>query len=901
MEPRTQSFSLALEKLPEADQERIAQLLDEYLVSIEQGCPIDPESLLRSNPNEAPLLKEYINGLNLFHSAAVKLSDPDENSPLSPKCLGDYKIIHEIARGGMGVVYEAEQSSLKRRVALKVLQFSVGTDEKYIQRFSNEAHAAASVEHPHIVPVYGIGEEQGTHYYAMQLIRGCSLASLLTQECSTTRKAIIEPVTPVDVPDAREFTLPVENGAKSRDRLPVGTLVTLNQWRSADTKSRILHLTTWGIQAGEALQAAHEVGVVHRDVKPSNLLIDEEEKLWITDFGLARCRDVGDLTKTGDILGTTRYMSPEQAGGEVTDHRTDIYSLGVTLYELATGHHPAGNPSNVELLLKRDQLQQRQLRYWNQQIPVDFQTIIMKAIAESPSDRYASAGDMAEDLHRFQEGLPILASPPSLLRRSLNWARRHHRIAGMFALLLVAVVVVQSVNNVRLAYSNSEKDTALRQKEQALLIAEENLGQAMDVLDLFSSRTVDQLAAIPGAEGVRYQLLQDSLGYYEQFEVQAREQSAMQAQLAHAYRKMGHLSERMGDVEKSLSLHNEAKVSWQLQLDNDPANSEAAGNLAICNNNIGLLLLDMQKPQDALQLFLEAEELQRTILKTDQKHRLEIHNELAATLNNIGLTYQELGDSAEAIYRFKEAIKIYRLSEKDPLANELYMRGLAASYGNLGSVLNSIDSKAAGTAYHKAIRLQRKLVQSQPVNRLYQGDLARTYSNLGYLLAECNDWEGAEESYSNAVKIQRHLVDASPLAMSYRRDLAISYNNLGMTQFRANLYDEAQSTFAKGLNEQKVILAANPNDARTMSNLGSIFNNIGLLHVRNKNHLAAEYAFKQAIDYQQGALNVNPNFTQYQSLLSNHFLNYSDCLRSQNKTKAAEIVDRQRNNLVATK
>src|SRR5262245_30497034 len=208
----------------------------------------------------------------------------------------------------MGVVYEAVQISLVRRVALKVLPFSATVYERQIARFKNEAQAAAQVNHPHIVPVFAIGQDHGVHFFAMQLIEGGSLSELLNQWRDTADSTA---------------------SAKSR----------ASTWsHTGQAFARLKTISTIGIQAAEALHAAHEIGVVHRDIKPSNLLVDEKGKLWVTDFGVARCKSNSNLTETGSVVGTLRYMSPEQALGEaaLVDHRTDVYSIGVTLYELVT-------------------------------------------------------------------------------------------------------------------------------------------------------------------------------------------------------------------------------------------------------------------------------------------------------------------------------------------------------------------------------------------------------------------------------------------------------------------------------------------------------------------------------------------------------------------------------------
>ena len=299
----------------------------------------------------------------------------------------------------MGVVYEAEQVSLGRRVALKVLPLAAGFDPKQRQRFQIEAQAAAQLHHPHIVPIFSVGCDRGIHYYTMQLVAGRSLGAIL------------------------------------HDRGPVHP--------DRDICRDVARL---GVQAAEALEHAHGLGIVHRDIKPANLLIDPEGTLWITDFGLARFASELSVTRTGEMVGTLRYMSPEQALARrgVVDQRTDIYSLGITLYELLT-LEPAFNGRDHQELLRQIALDEPiKPRRKNPLVPRDLETIVEKAMAKDPSDRYATAQDLAVDLKRFLDDQPILARRPGFLEKSLRWARRHREMVSVTATVLVVALFVST-------------------------------------------------------------------------------------------------------------------------------------------------------------------------------------------------------------------------------------------------------------------------------------------------------------------------------------------------------------------------------------------------------------------------------------------------------------------------
>ncbi len=328
--------------------------------------------------------------------------------------LGDFRMVRELGRGGMGIVYEAVQMSLGRRVALKILRDSSALDPRRLRRFQVEAQAAASLRHPHIVPVFATGSEDGIAYYAMEYIECRDLARIINElkrDGSTDSNRV--------------------EGWNTTPRKPLFD----------QGSSFVRDVARLARQAALALEHAHANDVLHRDVKPSNLLIDENGQLWITDFGLARIRGGLDLTQTDETLGTPRYMSPEQALGPRSplDGRTDVYSLGATLYEFLTLKTPFPGDERHDLLRRITQEEPIPPRRVDPRVPVELETIVLKAMAKVPADRYATAADLADDLGRFLDDRPIRARRPSLLHRAGKWTRRHRRlmvVAGATGLLL---------------------------------------------------------------------------------------------------------------------------------------------------------------------------------------------------------------------------------------------------------------------------------------------------------------------------------------------------------------------------------------------------------------------------------------------------------------------------------
>ena len=342
--------------------------------------------------------------------------------------LGDFRIRREIGRGGMGVVYEAEQISLSRHVALKVLPFATMLDERSLQRFRNESRAAASLHHANIVPVFAVGHDRGAHYYAMQYIDGQTLEAMIRNLRSSE-----VPIGNRQPPDRK--TQP----SAARETAAMAHLSTHDTKLPSNYFREIAEL---GIQAAEALDYAHQRGIVHRDIKPSNLILDHAKNLWIADFGLARIETENNLTMTGDALGTLRYASPEQALAcrGMVDQRSDIYSLGATLYELLTLQPAFARIDRNELLRQIVEDDPQPPRSLNRSIPSDLQTIILKSLEKAPQDRYATAKDLAEDLRRFVDDKAISARRPELHRRLFRLARRHRPVVAGVLLTLFAVV-----------------------------------------------------------------------------------------------------------------------------------------------------------------------------------------------------------------------------------------------------------------------------------------------------------------------------------------------------------------------------------------------------------------------------------------------------------------------------
>ncbi len=418
----------------------LSKLAHEFVLRLRHGEQLTVERFAAEHLELAAEIQDLFPALLLMEklepveSPSRSSGSVQEEDIQCPSQLGEYRLVRRIGVGGMGIVYEAVQESLGRHVALKVLSSRDAKHANLLERFKREARAAAQLHHTNIVPVFGVGEAEGIHYYAMQFIDGQSLDRVAA------------------------------DAATLEHDLATSTLGTAG----ADYYHAVARI---GAQAADALAYAHAGGVLHRDIKPANLMLDAQGTLWITDFGLARLEGLSDLTVADEVIGTLRYIPPERFEG-CTDVRGDVYSLGLTLYELLTRQPAFGTASRAELVHRILHVPPRALRSIDHRIPRDLETIVVKAIAREPSHRYQTAADMARDLRRFYADLPILARRLSVAEHSWRWCRKNPVPAfcgTLAALMLLAVAVVSTVAYFRESTLHDSLQVALQRTRSAEL------------------------------------------------------------------------------------------------------------------------------------------------------------------------------------------------------------------------------------------------------------------------------------------------------------------------------------------------------------------------------------------------------------------------------------------------
>jgi serine/threonine protein kinase/tetratricopeptide (TPR) repeat protein len=637
----------ALEAEP-ASNSRLVQALDDYLERVRDGHAPDKAEFLAEYPEVANELDPCLGGLEMV-VGALRPGRPavcrDEDMLRCSTVLGDFRIVRVLGRGGMGVVYEAEQVSLGRRVALKVLPFASSLDPRQRQRFQVEAQAAAHLQHPHIVPVYAVGETNGVQYYAMQFIEGWSLAAVIK--------------------DLRAWNDgPPEPSGSSSETRPASVLGPSSSPTGSNRRKGFFDaLARLGSQAAVALDHAHGLGIVHRDIKPANLMIDGRGDLWVTDFGLARVPGDLDLTRSGDLLGTLRYMSPEQSQARrgVVDQRTDIYALGVTLYEALT-LRPAFDGRDREELLRQIALDEPPPpRRVNPSVPRDLETIVLKAMAKDPSSRYATAREMADDLDRFRQDQPVLARRPGVVERAVKWTRRHRPVV-VTAAVVGLLVSATSAGVLGMAY---QRFLDRERESHAQVDHARQLSDLFSVADDLAFRAMGQLAmADTDSRGASFYPF--AMERYQKIAEVCADRPEHRDVLAGAYRRIAFVQMILRYWKKLPEAHDyDASGTYQKAVDlytalldeghdTEQVRDGLLGTLreqAMLFNSQGLF--DQTQANGRRVVDIERKALEKD--GSDENLRLA----LAADLASLGSALEGRGDHEEAASMLKEAAALW--------------------------------------------------------------------------------------------------------------------------------------------------------------------------------------------------------------------------------------------------
>jgi serine/threonine protein kinase len=859
------------------------------------------EFLDRQRNGESPSVTEYVQKYpehaeeirDLFPTilAMERCKEQRDSQPAAPadstlpEWIGDYRILSEIGRGGMGVVYEAEQVSLGRRVALKVLPRHAMLGEKALLRFRREARMAARLHHTNIVPVFGVGEHEGLHFYVMQLIRGVSLdkviqalrrqlregmprtsAGPLPFSAERAAQALLggsfahsRPATTLaasgDLDAVAKAAAVTPAGASGGGGLPppeaVPTVLLPAEAdpsgsrqepgsapgeRSGEGPGRPLgsrpddryfkSVARIGVQVADALHHAHLQGTVHRDVKPGNLLLDERGVIWLADFGLARDWDQEGLTRTGDIAGTLLYVAPEQLEGK-PGSASDIYSLGATLYELLTLRPAFTDTQAAQMIRKIQEGVFPRPRALCREIPRDLETIILKAMARDPRQRYATAGELRDDLQRFLNDLPVRARRTSLPERFWRWCRRNRAVATLSltaAGLLILALVAFAVGYFQTRWANRQVQASLakekRQRQRA--VASSKLAQrALD--RIFNRFAQDRL---PDAKGLTIQegeneieiltppvlsaedaaLLEQLLGYYEELAKQEVEDLSLRRKVADARRRVGDIRFRLGKPEGALAAYQGALELYGSLRHNAPGDQPLLVEVASIHNRIGNVRGSTRRRNDQRGAYRQALALLETVPEAERSDRL--HFELAHTHYLLARTRLRRGVRGpgprgfrrDAIDHRAEAIRILEdLRARGPSVPD-YRFLLALCYREVPRDRSAFNPREVLAAADHAAAVLSELVKAHPGIPDYRHELVETYAIL-----EVRPWFGrellveAEGRFHKALELSEPLVREHPNEPEFALSRSQVYVRLAEAQKRLGKREQAVENYRQAL------------------------------------------------------------------------------------------------------
>jgi serine/threonine protein kinase len=848
---------------PSVEDEAVIRAVQGYLAALQAGQRPDRQALLDRFPEVAPALADCLEGLDLLEQAAPSLGEaggpplppPPSTGPRPTPLLGDFRLAREVGRGGMGVVYEAEQVSLGRRVALKVLPFAAALDARQLQRFRNEAQAAGCLHHGHIVPVYGVGCERGVHYYAMQFIEGQSLAELIGQlrQQAGSGSTDTSPAGRAPAPAAAQAPGPTPTGDMQAE-------ARAGRARRRPAGGTAYFRTVAGLcaQAAEALEYAHQLGVIHRDVKPANLLVDGRGHLWVTDFGLAHVRSDVPLTLTGELVGTLRYMSPEQAKARpgVVDHRTDVYALGATLYELLT-LEPVLRGQDVHELLHQIAFEEpRPPRRLDPTVPADLETIALKALAKDPAERYPTAQELADDLRRVLEDRPIRARRATPLQRLAKWSRRHRPLVAAGLAVLLVALVASLVSSFLIFQAYRAETAASEEAEDKSRRLKTTLKRAFQALDEIYLQVAEERLPRegPAEQAADRKLLLKARGFYEQFAQENRTNAEVQHEVCRVYFRMAEIDSKLGRLDQAREGFRRARdIAARLAAD-VPDDPEIQFDLG--RTYVGLI--DVANARG-----------DRAALQAHCGRALEIFSELAVRypavpryLSGVAKVHDVLGDLAKqdgdnalAIDHFRKALAKREKTVSPgqaPRDRNTYTlhRNLAHTVKMLGLSLTNGggDPKEAVSCFRRACQLLRKLREQDPDDMLVLSNLGSTYENWARLLGNLRQPKEQERLLRRSVACYQEVIARHPNEVGYYQDLAQIENALAELLKDQDRGGEAQKHLARAIQHAKRVLAASPEQyvARSVIARARVYQ--GDILAAEGKPAEAEWAYRSALE-----------------------------------------------------
>ncbi len=801
-----------------------------------------------------------------------------------------FHVLRPHAKGGLGAVFVALDAELHREVAFKQILDEHADDPTSRQRFLIEAEITGGLEHPGVVPVYGLGtDSRGRPYYAMRFIKGDSLKEAIAHFHG-------KPGYAGDGGSAEDE--PGRPGAGSHKNTP----------SSHASPLAFRQLLRRFIDVCNAVDYAHSRGVIHRDIKPSNIIVGKYGETLVVDWGLAKVVGRADSamgeqtlapgasgsseTLPGSALGTPAYMSPEQACGELSrlDARSDVYSLGATLYCLLTGKPPFAN-LDVGVVLKA--VQDGRFQRPSHHIPAldkALEAVCLKAMSMNALDRYPKAKALADDLERWMADLPVTAFAEPFTSRARRWGRRNRTaVTTMAASVLVAlagtasVLAVQTRANGRLQHANSELVIANRRAalaNAALEAANEREKQrfdlAMDAIKLFDGEVSEDLLLKQKHFGaLRTKLLNGARDFYGRLEdlLKGHSDRESRAALGKAYYELALLTEKIGDQTSAAAIHRKALAVHRALASEPGASADAkfavAASLAASadlQRSSGDAAAARASCEEALRLAEEAEALGAAAERSQDI--------LAGAYQRIGLLLADTGDTAGALTAFNKAVAIWqKLADADPGVTQ-FQQQLALGYLSVVSQLSRKgDLAGARVNSERALAIQQKVADAHPSDMQVRQLLATIFNGSAAVRFEMGDTAGALAAYRKASGILQELADINPSVTQFQRDLAWTLNSLAFTLTQSGEWTRARAAYETVLAIRQTLADANPSVVDLQFELATTHSNLGFLFSRIGDMAGALSEYNKTLAILEKLMDANPKVIQYRSALAQDLAN----------------------------
>ena len=692
-----------------------------------------------------------------------------------------YETAVPIGKGGMAEVLRAWDPELKRDVALKLLRYD---DPVLAQRMLREARAQARVVHPNVCPVYETGTTaDGQPYIAMQLIEGRTLGKA-AREMSLEQKVVV-----------------------LRD-------------------------------VASTVHAAHTAGLIHRDLKPSNIMVERQAdsslKPWVMDFGVAHQRDAPDLTKTGQVIGTPDYMSPEQVRGAPgsVDQRSDVYALGAVAYQLLTGRPPFVGKSTLEVLMKVLQKDPAPVRKLAPNVPVDLATVVTRCLEKDPRHRYSSARALARDLTSFLEGEPIEARPLSLSQ--LFWRKAHkNKTAAVLTALVMLTVPIGTLKYTLDLRGERERALAARHEVEALM-------------DFMLRDLYDRLVPLGRVE-LLHVVAQRSLRHYESKDSDADPWTSFRR--GQAFRNAGKVLKAEGDLDQALRYFETYRSAMRELAEHDADNAEWVLDLADGHKLVGEVRQEQGRLEEALASYRRSLEIAREVAERDASpsaHQIAIWQGHV----DVGWLLLEIGKLDEAMDHFQTGLGVLeRLLELRPdhAGHADWRNNRSSTLAYVGLVQQGQGQfEAALASFEAALAEAVAVTEVDPSNTRWQFDVLLHHGHIAFILLEQGDLEGALRSYRSSLEINERLVEMDASNVNWLRELAVNYSGLGTVFRLQDQLEAARDHMEKSLVITRRLASRDPTHASMANDLAWDLNQLGMVRAALGANDAARQAWQEA-------------------------------------------------------